>query len=117
MKKFTVFIPIIIFFLLFAASVSFGRCTQSEIIRMIENGYSRSEIYDICGESPEGLKCCCERQLYVETGLFGCGEMKYEETSYEWTDAFDCHTRTYYFFFIQKREAVRHCVSDNYCGH
>ncbi|OQX26209.1 MAG: hypothetical protein BWK80_11575 [Desulfobacteraceae bacterium IS3] len=109
MKKHTVFIITILFFLLFAVSLN-------EIIRITEQDYPRSETYDTCEESPEGLKCCCERQLYVETSLFVKGEMRYEETSYEWTDALDCHTRTYYFFFIQKREARRQCLSDNYCG-
>lgn len=127
MKKSAVLTISIIFFLLFIFSVN-------EIIRTVQHESPRSEIsdtcgessdypqprsetYDTCGEPPERSKCCCERQLYVETGLFGQGEMKYEEISYEWIDARDCYTRTYYFFFIQKRQAVRYCASDNYCGH
>jgi hypothetical protein len=111
---FAVILAILLVFLS-ANPLSSGRCTQKDIIKMIEKGYSNSEIYDICKESPEGIKCCCECELYVETSFFGRGEMKYEETSYKWRDAQDCQTRTYYFFFIQKREAVRQCVSDNNC--
>ena len=41
--------------------------------------------------------------------------MEYDDTSFEWSDTYDCETRTYYFLFVEKREAVRQCVADYFC--
>ncbi len=97
------------------ASADTDYCTESDIRRMMESGYSSSEIYDTCGYIIE-VKCCCECRLYVENAYFGSGEMQYDSTSHIWMDAYDCQTRTYYYWLIQKREAFRHCVPESVCG-
>lgn len=90
-------------------------CTESDIRTMMERGYSSSEIYDICGYIIE-VKCCCECRIYIEDAYFGSGQMKYDSTSHIWMDAYDCQSRTYYYWLIQKREAFRHCVPESVCG-
>lgn len=58
---------------------------------------------------------CCETKLYAENGFFGSGEMEYQDTSYAWVDTYDCENKTYYYFFVEKREVVRQCVPDYFC--
>jgi len=109
-------------FILAVASILFPtvfinaqECSEKEMMEMMRAGYSESEIYNICGYTLGVVKCCCETKRYIETAFFGSGSMEYDDTSFEWRDTYDCETSTYYFLFVEKREAVRQCVADYFC--
>ena len=110
------------------SSVMAGECTKFEVIKLIEKGFSKQQIEQICDESVmvEETMCCCEIKNFQfitipipftvepETGFpFTKWEWLPESTRYAWLESSRCLSRSEREKFIRKEAK---CVLPINCG-
>jgi len=105
-----IFFALITFTIIFVAINVFAgnNCTKDEIIKMINNGFSKSQIDDICSQP---AYCCCKITKYGDAGTL-TRDWRYKSTDYSWMKADYCNGEKVK--FASKTEY--RCTSKSYCG-
>ena len=93
-----------------------GECTKDEIMKMVNAGYSKQQIDEICNETLKNPKCCCEI-VYYEANNFE-ENWTYKETTYVWKEADECRTKKTKTVspFTPDKKWEQRCTSNSYCG-
>jgi len=66
--------------------VATGNCTKQEVMKMIDKGFSKSDIDSVCNET---AKCCCRKETYHMEGFITEKKVS-DDVSYVWMDADSC---------------------------
>lgn len=117
---------LIVCILLISSNSFAGECTKDEIMKMINAGYSKAEVDDICNKLLKDPMCCCAKEYY-KTGLlfYDRKHAKYEKTINVWEKADDCDYYRLKNGFILKNHSDDNapdyyvegkCSSANNCG-
>jgi len=69
-----------------------GECTKSEIMTMINKGFNKNDIDEICNKTLQNPHCCCHKEIETWQDPGGWESMRwmYDRTEYEWMSADQC---------------------------